>query len=174
MQENSTSLDTARKSWLLRHFDRYRERRPWSFCWRITIEGFLAAYVIVFLLNFLFDFPEIDLELTASEFLFICVLIGPIVETFIFQALPIFVARICRAGFATQIIVSMGLFAMPHFSEGFDVGIGAGIIGGFYSAFTYAHWRQKSRWTALWTTTVSHSLHNGLAFAILIIAGEFK
>ena len=173
MKGNSALLDTKKKSWIVRHFERYRKRSPWSFCWRISIEGFVVAFAIVAVLEVLFRLPERDLEMTASEFLFIAVLILPFIETLIFQAFPIFIARACHASFAAQVVISMLLFSLPHFVEGADVGIGAGIIGGFYSAFTYAHWRQKSRWTALWTTTVSHSLHNALAFVILIMVGEF-
>ena len=173
MKENSALLDIKKKNWIVRHFEKYRKRSPWSFCWRITIEGFVVAFVILGILNLLFYVPDIDLEMTAIEFLLLAVILAPVVETLIFQALPIFVARLCRARFAIQVLISMFLFAVPHFSEGPDVGVGAGIIGGFYSAFTYAHWRQKSRWTALWTTTVSHSLHNALAFVILLMVGEF-
>ena len=173
MKGNSALLDTKKKNWIVRHFERYRKRRPWSFCWHISIEGFAASFLVAGVLFFLLDLPELDLEMTAIEFLLLAVILAPVVETLIFQALPICIARMCHASFAAQVVISMLLFSLPHFAEQADFGISAGLVGGFYFAFTYAHWRQKSRWTALWITIVSHSFNNGLAFILLLMLGEF-
>lgn len=172
--DNKGKSDTVCQSRLIRHFDRYKKRSPWSFCWRITIEGLIVGLAAVFLLNLLFHLPGRRFG-PATPVIFIeIVLMAPAIETFICQAFPIFFARVFRAGFRMQVLVSMVVFAVPHFGYGIASGICAGLIGGFYFGFTYAHWRQKSRWTAFWTTALSHSLHNGFAFFVLLMLRWFK
>lgn len=160
-------------NWLIRHFQRYRKRKPWAFCWRIAIEGLLVSFLCALVLALLFpelerEFPDWD---TGTIFLVI-VVIAPVGETLLFQALPIFAARKFNAPFSWQIIISMAIFAGLHFLEGILTGIAAGLVGGFYFAFTYAHWRQKSRWTAFWVTAASHAFNNAIAFALLALGGE--
>ena len=46
------------KNIVVQHFKRYRERSPWSFCWRITIEGFVVAFVFIQFLDHIFPFEE--------------------------------------------------------------------------------------------------------------------
>jgi len=96
------------------------------------------------------------------------VFFAPIFETLLLQALPIAIARLAKAGFWLQVLVSTVPFAGLHFLEGFSVGLGAGVVGGFYFAFTYAHWRQRSRWTALWTTALCHAIHNAMAVFMML------
>ena len=158
---------------LIRHFQRYRQRSPWAFCWRIAIEGlavsFLCALVLVFL------FPELDREFpewNAATIFLVIVVLAPGFETFLLQALPIFIARKLKAPFIWQIIASMALFAGLHLAEGIITFFAAGLIGGFYFAFSYAHWRDKSRWTAFWVTAVAHAFNNATAFAILVLSGQ--
>ena len=33
-------------NWISNHFQRYRQRTPWDFCWRITIEGLIVSLVV--------------------------------------------------------------------------------------------------------------------------------
>ena len=154
--------------WVTEHFRGYRRRNPWSFCWRITIEGFLVTAGVAILLSFLDSSTRTDLEGLEPEVLFVTiVLIGPIFETLTLQAFPVSVARHLGLGFRGQILMSVIPFAALHFPAGFSAGVAAGVIGGFYSAFTYAHWREHSSWTAFWVTTVSHAVHNLLAFVMI-------
>ena len=99
------------------------------------------------------------------------VLIAPVVETILAQALPIFVVRKFGGSFRVQIIISTVIFAVCHFSESAAVGISAGVIGGFYFAFTYAHWREKSRWASFWVTATSHAIHNGIIVGLMALLG---
>ena len=173
--DNNGNSDTVSQSRLIRHFGRYKKRRPWSFCWRITVEGLIVALAAAFLLHLLFLLPPEGRNLHNARVFFInCVLMAPVIETFIGQAFPIFVARVFRASFRMQVFLSMVIFAVPHFGYGIGTGICAGLVGGFYFGFTYAHWRQKSRWTAFWITALSHSLHNGFALVLLLMLGGFK
>ena len=99
------------------------------------------------------------------------ILLGPIVQTLLLQAIPIFLARILGFRFIGQMVFSIIPFATLHFTRSISAGVGAGIIGGFYSAFTYIHWQSKSSWTAFGVTAFSHCLYNLALFAMLI--GEF-
>lgn len=158
---------------LIRHFQRYRQRKPWAFCWRISIEGLLVSILCALVLALLF--PELDREFPdwdMGTIFLVVVVIGPVVETLLFQALPIFIARKFNAPFIWQIIISTVIFTSLHFLEGIPTGIAAGVVGGFYFAFTYAHWREKSRWTAFWVTAISHAFNNAVAFALLALGGE--
>ena len=83
-----------------------------------------------------------------------------IAETLVFQAIPIALLRLAGASFGTQVVVSMILFALGHFVESTQHGISAGIRGGFYFAFVYAHWRRVSFWRAFWMTSLVHGLNN--------------
>ena len=160
-------------SWLIRHFQRYRQRSPWAFCWRIALEGLAVSLLCALLLTLLF--PDMHREVpdwSAAKIFLIIVVLAPVFETLLLQALPIFIARKLKAPFAVQVLASMVLFAAPHFLDGISAGICAGIIGGFYFAFTFAHWREKSRWSAFWVTALAHAMHNAIAFVMLVLAGE--
>lgn len=102
----------------------------------------------------------------------VIVVLAPVFETLLFQALPIFIARKFKAPFTLQVVSSMVVFAAMHFFDGIAAGICAGTIGGFYFAFTFAHWREKSRWTAFWVTAIAHAFHNFAAFVLLALGGE--
>ena len=151
-------------NWLRRHFERYRERSAWDFCWRIAVEGTLVSLLSAALLTVIIEVDDSGLDdLGIGELFLVVVLIAPVVETMLAQALPIFVVRKFGGSFRVQIIISTVLFAACHFHEGVVAGISAGVIGGFYFGFTYAHWREKSRWTSFWVTATSHAIHNGIA-----------
>ena len=158
---------------LIRHFQRYRKRSPWAFCWRIALEGLAVSLLCALALSQLFsdlhrEFPD----WSAAAIFMVIVVLAPVYETLLLQALPIFIARKFKAPFAVQVIASMVVFAVPHFTDGISAGICAGTIGGFYFAFTFAHWRDKSRWTAFWVTALAHSINNAAAFIMLVLAGE--
>ena len=117
-------------NWLRKHFQRYREKTAWEFCWRIAVEGTALSFLSAFILSLILveaerEFPDWG---AATVFLFL-VVIAPLAETLLFQALPIFVARKLNASFNSQIIVSTAIFAACHFLEGIATGISAGVIG---------------------------------------------
>jgi hypothetical protein len=153
------------------HFQKYRERKPWDFCWRIAIEGTVVSLVASICLS-VFDVAERDIKLRFPDLLLLGVVIAPVLETLIFQALPIWIARRCHASFSVQVTASLIPFFLAHVIEGIGTGIAAGLVGGFYFAFTYAHWREQGRWTAFWTTAVSHSIHNGILIPLAFGLGE--
>ena len=156
--------------WMIDHFRRYFTLRPLTFCWQITIENLIVSLAVTGLILLVFQpTSRTNLEaLSAGRFLWLIIVMGPIVETFFLQAIPVFFARVLKFKFFGQIFFSVLPFAILHFSRSVGSGIGAGIIGGFYSAFTYVHWRQKSLWTAFWITALSHGLYNLAIFAMII------
>jgi len=158
--------------WLRRHFERYRQRSAWDFCWRIAVEGTLLSLLSSVLLISIFGGEDREFaDWGIGELFLIVVLIAPAIETMLLQALPIFVVRKFGGSFRVQIIISTVIFAACHFPEGAAVGISAGVIGGFYFGFTYAHWREKSRWASFWVTATSHAIHNGIAVGLLVLFG---
>jgi hypothetical protein len=157
------------------HFRKYLERKPWDFCWRIGVESTVVSLAAAVVLSMIFGPTKREfLDYSIEAVFILLILIAPPLETLLFQAIPIFFVRLFKGSLRTQILVSTALFAACHFPEGIDIGIAAGIIGGLYFAFAYAHWRTKSRWHPLWITTVAHAIHNGIAFVLLVIAGNWQ
>jgi len=153
------------------HFQRHRERKPWAFVCRVAPESTglcFAAGLVMYAIGV----PERGIDLGAAGFAFFALAIAPPLETLLLQALPVFVARKCRARLRYQIVASWLPFALFHVPEGLGTVLAAGTVGGFYFAFTYAHWRQKSRWTAFWTTWAVHTIQNGIVVTLLLVSGE--
>ena len=159
-------------TWIRAHFQRYRQRKPWDFCWRISIEGLLVALVFAIPLMFL-GLSLREIKVSFPILLFSAVVVAPVLETFIFQAFPVWIARLCKARFSVQVAASVIPFFLAHATiAGVGSGIAAGLISGFYLAFTYVHWREQKRWTAFWTTAVSHAIHNGILMILLAFVPE--
>lgn len=153
--------------WIKQHFLNYRKRRPWDFCLRITFEGLIISLAVAAIL-FIFGFNSFDNKMGFRDFFFGAVIFAPVSETLIFQAFPVWIARHCYARFSVQILSSVIPFAFVHAFRNFTTGICAGLITGFYLAFTYVHWREHHRWTACWVTCVSHAIHNGVLLVMFL------
>jgi hypothetical protein len=158
--------DDARAGWLRRHFRRHERRSPGDYLWRVTLEAFLITMAVAILLSLL---GVADREIRdLGTFAVLAILVAPWLETLLLQMLPVGLARLCGAGRSAQLILSMVVFAALHFIEGVGTGLAAGVVGGFYLAFTYTHWRRHSRTRAFWMTTAQHMIHN-TAIVILVI-----
>jgi hypothetical protein len=152
------------------HFRKHRQRKPWDFCWKVAIEGVIVSIIPAVILVGLVNQSERGFtNEPLGKMLLLILVLAPVLETLLFQTLPIGVARLFKAGFKMQVLVSTIPFAAAHMLEGVTVGICAGLIGGFYLAFTYAHWIEKSAWKALWITTLSHFIRNSFCAVVLII-----
>ena len=161
-------------TWFQKHFERYRKRQPWDFCWRLGIESTGVSLVAASLFAVAFGAPRRELLNLPIVVFLVLIVIAPPLETLFLQAFPIFVVRMLKGSIRTQILVSTILFAACHFPEGVMTGISAGVIGGMYYAFAYAHWRTKSSWQSFWITTVCHIIHNGIAFILLVAFGNWS
>ncbi len=161
-------------NWITRHFHRHLERSPWAFCWRIGVESTVVSLIVAALLAVIVGTSNREfLDLSLPEAFFLLLIIAPPVETLLFQAFPIFIVRLFKGSLRVQIIVSTVLFSAVHFPEGIVPGVAAGIIGGLYFGYAYAHWRLRTRWQALWITTGCHAIHNGIAFILLVLLGHW-
>lgn len=155
-----------------RHFEKYRSREPWPFCWRVALEATLLSFVVGSVLGLLFGATDRGfMNLPVFPVLVLVLAVAPVAETLLLQALPISASRLLGLGLRSQLTVSTVLFTLAHCLEGVAVGVAAGLIGGFYLAFTYAHWAARSHFTAYWVTMVSHFIRNSIACAILLSSG---
>jgi hypothetical protein len=153
------------------HFERHKCRGKGQFFWRLSLERFVLSAMIMIPILALFDLPPRTDLLERSPYNLIvgAVVMAPFFETLLLQAFPIMLARRFGFGFWAQVAVSIPCFAIPHSSAGLGTVIGAGIIGGFYFGFTYAHWRAESFRSAFWMTSGMHALHNGLLVALILL-----
>jgi hypothetical protein len=147
---------------------RYRRKTPWQFCWRVALEGTVAsAIVLVPLLAS--GASTRDMPNSIESFVVEAVLVAPWLETLLFQSLPIGLCRLLGLSTSTQAIASVVPFCLAHLPLGVAPGIAAGLVGGFYFAFTYLWWRRRDWWTAFWVTSVSHAIRNGIASFLLLV-----
>ena len=144
-----------------RHFWNHRHRSKGEFLWRITLESLLVAIGVAYVLALLGDPGRTDLQhLSDWEFALECCVFAPVLETLIFQAFPVMVVGLAGGGFGKCVIAGWVPFALAHFSVGIGTGVCAGIVGGFYLGFAYAHWRRESLRAALGMTMAHHALSN--------------
>jgi len=156
---------------LRRHFRRHERRTPGEFLWRVSLEGLLVTLTVAILAAHL---GVESREIHPSQFpafAFSAIFIAPLLETWLCQTLPVGAARLCGGGRRMQMAAAIVLFALPHFLVGLGTGLAAGIVGGFYYAFTYTHWRRHSLGRAYWMTAAQHTLHNLAVVVILIGVG---
>lgn len=157
-------------NFLKNHFQNYQKLSPFRFCLLITFESVLLSFIFGSVIELLSGVPIRSFVSLPVERLFILlVILAPLIETLMFQTIPISIIKWFKLSFSFQIIISFLLFSIAHFLVGWQVGISAGIIAGFYLAFTYAHWINKSHLTAFWTTALSHSIRNFISFILIII-----
>jgi hypothetical protein len=117
-----------------------------------------------------------DLPKAAGELFLSIVIWAPILETLLCQALPIEMMRAAERRYRSRlrepIIVSMVFFTIGHFGADIATIVVGGIVGGFYLAFTYAHWRSRSVAIALLATAICHAAWNLVPFLGLLAAGS--
>lgn len=144
----------------------------------MAVEGLVVSLIVVAIPSILLDEPGRDfLDWPIHHTLIIIVILAPIFETSLREPCLWPLPDGGKLDWApakrepvVQILASLIPFTLAHLPEGVAVGIGAGLIGGFYLAFNYVHWREKSMWTALWTTTVAHAIRNGVPGLLLVLA----
>jgi hypothetical protein len=95
---------------------------------------------------------------------FVMVLVGPFIETALFQLLVIEILLKVRVRRAIYIVpIAAALFAGVHLSNPGGVASAVSVIpGGFVLAWCYLHWRRTagSRVVAFSATWLTHGLHN--------------
>jgi hypothetical protein len=159
-------------NWLRRHFARVEQLPPGKYLVRVGLETF-GLSLCVLVLGMLLDADARRID-DLGLFIVSALFIAPWLETALFQWVPIAICRRLGAGRAMQIGVSLALFAVPHFVAASLTGFSAGLVGGFYFAFTYTTWRRHSAARAYWMTTAHHALYNGLLVALVVVLLMFE
>jgi len=131
----------------------------------------VISYLVGLILFHLFAFPRrSDLDDLSALRVFLHInLVGPLVETLIFQMLPIELARFAKASKLWQLLISVALFGGTHFYVSIPTGITAGLICGFYFAFAYIKNREPSVVRAVLTTAAIHSGINLITFVAFLL-----
>lgn len=144
------------------HFWRLARRGKWSFLWRTWLETVLFAYLVLNVVHRLFPVgPRSDLaQMTVLGLLGSVVLFGPLVETLLFQCLPLEVTAELPVRRSIRIAFSVVPFALGHYFAGIPTVAAAGLVGGFYFAFTYERWRKESLMVAVAMTFLIHASFN--------------
>lgn len=122
----------------------------------------MVAYVVANVLQYFLRTPErTDLQaFTMPGLMMAAVIIGPLIETLIFQCLLIELGAAFRFRRFFQFIVSIIPFAVAHRFAGAPTVVAAGIIAGFSFAYTYIKWRTESLVTAILMTFLLHASFN--------------
>jgi hypothetical protein len=147
---------------VLAHFDVHRKRNKAQFFWRITLEGLLIPSAILFAVQRLFDLSSISVlgNINSASLFIGTVLLSPFIETLLLQVVPVMIARHFGASYRVQLLAATLVFAASKFPFGIETGILAGLVSGFYLAFTYLHWERESFNSALLVTFGAHATHN--------------
>jgi hypothetical protein len=161
---------------VLSHFDAYHRRTKFDFFWRITLEGLVLPLILARLVSWIVPVPHRTAFAGMPWWKLFAeiVILAPFFETLLLQSFPVMIARACQRGFWGQVAATLVPFAALHFVENWGVGVFAGMLGGFYLAFTYVRWRQVSYRAAFWMTAGSHAVHNLAVVLLALAAGGLK
>lgn len=124
--------------------------------------------------DYFFKLPDdhsLDDLSTTQLFLLVCVA-APLYET-VLQIVPGELMRRWRARFWVQVGVVTVPFAAVHFTNDAWSGLFAGVIGGFYLALIYVHFREKSWLRAALLTAASHAFQNSVVI-ITYVTGIWR
>jgi len=144
------------------HFARLEACGKWPFFWRAWLGSTATAFLVGNAAQLVFPAaPRSDLaSLSLVQLIALVALIGPLFETLAFQCFPSEVTS--RLGFrrSIRLAVSIVPFALMHHFAGVPTVVAAGIVGGFYFAFTYERWRKESIFAGVMMTFLLHSSYN--------------
>jgi hypothetical protein len=144
--------------WCSRHFRHLATLAAVPFIFRVAIELFLVGSVVLLPLVFLFS-SDTDADDDASS-LALLVLWAPLFETLLFQIFLVRIAQFLTQSSRLLILVAWLPFAAAHFMNGVASGIAAGLIGGYFIAFSYVVWVRRSHLKAIAVTVAVHALSN--------------
>lgn len=159
-------------NWLRNHFACLEQSPPGRYLVRAGLETF-GLSLLVLLAGVVCDVEQRKIK-DLGLFIVSALFIAPWLETALFQWLPIAICRRLGLSRGKQIGVSMVLFAVPHFIAAAITGLSAGLVGGFYFAFTYTVWHRQSAARAFWMTTAHHAIYNGLVVVVVLVLLAFE
>jgi hypothetical protein len=145
----------------------FASRSWWGFIACLTLENYVVFYIGAALWLCFIGSPGESragmvyaptLAQLANQILW-----APFLETTGFQFLIIEALRRLKWPTTWQLWTSVGIFTAAHcIGGGAAHGLLSGAIGGYYLAFTYVTYRERSLLWAFAMTLAFHSLHNGL------------
>jgi len=142
-----------------------------QFVFRILTQQFAVKIIVA--LSIVALVPEADSRKTIIKDPLIAVVsivfLAPILETLLFQTLPIELSRLFNRPLIFQFFAGMIPFAGVHFLGGVVSGVAAGVVGGIFFCYTYLECRSTSWWKSTWVTTVTHGLHNVIVLPVLLV-----
>jgi hypothetical protein len=141
---------------------RLEDKSKGSFLWRVWLEAVLIAYVLGNLVHAVFPSNQrTDLNgMSVLGLVGLVLIVGPLFETLAFQCLPLELTARLQVRRWFRFLVSIVPFALLHHFAGVSTVVAAGVVGGFYFAFTYERWRKESTIVAVGMTFVLHSSFN--------------
>ncbi len=144
------------------HFKNYRNMNVWAFFWRISMEVILLAILFGMGISYFFSKYCKDpfRAIPFPVFIVWGIVVAPIIETGLFQTIPISVSRRFKLHFNIQVLSGILLFALVHIAQGALIGFVSGVIGGFYLSFSYSVWIERKSRIAFLMTAGIHSIYN--------------
>lgn len=137
---------------------------PGWFIVRVAVESLVLRLAVIVLLYYTVGDTS-DTNVTKSGFFFV-VVFAPILETLLLQSLPVRIAEIFTGKTDVLFLCAWLPFALLHFTNSFLSGIGAGLIGGYYIAFTYVVFLRRSHGQAFFATAAVHALGNAICYIV--------
>lgn len=147
-----------------------------SSSWTITIRSFLLIAVQYAIVALILNLVPLESGVypysSPADFsgfvnFAMIVMVGPIIETIVFQFLFCELAIKAKLPPVCVIVVATVAFAIPQFYIGVASGIRAGLGLGFFLAYTYFRFRPLGIGRAVFLTIILHGLNN-LTFFVAI------
>ena len=118
------------------HFKKLQSLKPIPFLGAIWLEHVVLATILGLLLEKIFQPFEYNpfVDMDRLFFYIYVILMGPFIETFLFQMIPVaLIKKFCKSNHLSM-VGSIFLFSISHLGNGWS-GFISSILGGFYYAF---------------------------------------
>ena len=142
-----------------------------QFVFRILTQQFAVKIIVaLFIVSLVPKAGSTKIIITDPLMMIVSVVfLAPILETLLFQTVPIEFFRLLNRPLIVQFLAGMMPFAGVHFLGGVVAGIAAGVVGGIFFCYTYLECRSTSWWRSTWVTAVTHGLHNVIVLPVLLV-----
>ena len=161
--------------WIFRPVRLRRCASLWQFVFRILAQQFAVKIIVALFIVSLAPEAANSKTVVTDPPIAIVVLVffAPMLETLLFQTLPIELTRWLNRPHVFQFFAGMIPFAGIHFLGGLASGIAAGVVGGIFFSYTYLECRSTSWWKSTWVTTLIHGLHNVIVLPVFLVMASY-
>jgi hypothetical protein len=153
------------------HFNKLTNFKIFPFIFSVCLEQLSISLVVGYIISLIFPDKYFKDPFDWNHIFFFrlyAIFVGPIIETLLFQAIPIKILWRLTKSKKICLIGSILLFAVVHIFQGWLNGFPSGVIGGFYYAFSYFIWRERNVKYAFLITAGIHMIYN-LSIIIIMI-----